>query len=318
MRTPHRLAPLALVAAIAACTTLPERDAALEQARIAHDSARNDPNVQRYAAAEYARADETYRAADAAWRNDDPARKVDHLAYLAQRRAELAIETGREKASEDAVARARADRDRVRADAASRSAAIAQQQATDAQIRANASATQAAAARQQAYAAQQQANLNAANAEAYRQQAATVDAQNRDLQAQLAELQAQNTDHGMVITLGDVLFETGSANLREPGRVAVDRIATFLQRYPQRTVEIEGFTDNVGGPAYNQELSERRADAVRFALVDRGIAATRITARGYGMSSPIASNADATGRQMNRRVEVVISDAYGRIPPQPG
>jgi outer membrane protein OmpA-like peptidoglycan-associated protein len=318
MRTPRRLAPLALVAAIAACTTLPERDAALEQARIAHDTARSDPNVQRYAAAEYARADETYLAADAAWRNNDSTRKVDHLAYLAQRRAELAIETGREKASEDAVARARADRDRVRADAASRSAAIAQQQASDAQLRANASAAQAAAAQQQAYAAQQAANANAANAESYRQQAITADAANRDLQAQLADLQARNTDHGMVITLGDVLFETGSATLRERGRVAIDKIAGFLQRYPQRTVEVEGFTDNVGGPGYNQELSERRADAVRFALVDRGIDSRRITARGYGMSNPVASNADATGRQMNRRVEVVISDAYGRIPPQPG
>lgn len=318
MTLPQRLAPLALVAALAACSTLPERDAALEQARIAHDAARADVNVQRYAAAEYARADSTWRAADAAWRNDDSAKRVDHLAYLAQRDAEIAIETGRQKASEDAVARARADRERIRADAAAQQAAIAQRQASEAQLRANASASQAAAARQQAYVAQRQANANAADAEAYRRQAVTVDAQNRELQAQLAELEARNTDHGMVITLGDLLFETGSANLRERGRVAIDKIADFLQRYPQRTVEVEGFTDNVGGQGYNQALSEHRADAVRFALVDRGIAASRITARGYGMSNPVASNADATGRQMNRRVEVVISDADGRIPPQPG
>ena len=104
MRMPLRFAPLALAVALAACSTLPERDAALENARAAHEAARADANVQTYAAAEYQRADETYRAAEAAWKDYDSHERVDHLAYLAQRRAEQAIETGRLKAAEARVA----------------------------------------------------------------------------------------------------------------------------------------------------------------------------------------------------------------------
>jgi outer membrane protein OmpA-like peptidoglycan-associated protein len=317
MRMPQRFAPLALAAALAACTTLPERDAALESAHAAHDSARADPDVQMYAAAEYQRADATYLAAEAAWKDYDSHTRVDHLAYLAQRRAEQAIEAGRLKAAEARVAQASAERDRVRLEAQARNAAVAQQQAQIAGLQAEASRAQAAEAQRQAYSAQQQANASAANAAAYQQQAAVANAQTSALQAQLADLQARNTDHGMVITLGDVLFETGKDRLREPGLVAVSKIADFLRRYPERTVEVEGFTDSIGSDAYNQELSEQRADAIRFALVDAGIAPARIIAHGYGEMHPIASNADSTGRQMNRRVEVVISDQYGRIPPQP-
>jgi outer membrane protein OmpA-like peptidoglycan-associated protein len=318
MKMPMRFAPLALVAAMAACTTMPQHDAALEQARVARDAARDDPNVQRYAAGEYAKADETYRAAEAALQNYDSTGKVDHLAYLAQRRAETAIDIGKEKAAENEVARAGELRERARADAAARAAIVAQRQASDAQLRADASAADAAEAQRRAALARQQADASATSAVIYQQQAAATDAQNHELQAQLAELQARNTDHGMVITLGDLLFETGSDRLRGSGRVAIDRIAAFLQRYPQRTVEVEGFTDSVGSEVYNEELSERRANAVRFALIDQGIVAERVMARGYGEAHPVASNADPTGRQMNRRVEVVISDAYGRIPPQPG
>jgi outer membrane protein OmpA-like peptidoglycan-associated protein len=317
MRMPRRFAPPALAAALAACSTLPERDAALESAHAAHDAARADPNVQMCAAAEYQRADATYLAAEAAWKDYDSHTRVDHLAYLAQRRAEQAIEAGRLKAAEASVAQASAERDRVRLEAQARNAAVAQQQAQIAGLQAEASRAQAAEAQRQAYTAQQQANASAANAAVYQQQAALATAQTSDLQAQLAELQARNTDHGMVITLGDVLFETGKDRLRGQGLVAVTKIADFLRRYPERTVEVEGFTDSVGSDAYNQDLSERRADAIRFALVDAGIVPARITARGYGETHPIASNADSTGRQMNRRVEVVISDQYGRIPPQP-
>jgi outer membrane protein OmpA-like peptidoglycan-associated protein len=128
----------------------------------------------------------------------------------------------------------------------------------------------------------------------------------QELDAALAELQASKTDRGLVITLGDVLFATGSADLKSGSRQALDRLATFLQTYPKRNVQIEGFTDNVGGNDYNQGLSERRAESVRNALTSMGIAADRIVTKGLGNSSPVADNATAEGRQQNRRVEVVI------------
>jgi len=86
-----------------------------------------------------------------------------------------------------------------------------------------------------------------------------------------------------------------------------------MSAYPQRRVSIEGFTDSVGNPDANQKLSERRASAVRIALIDRGIDPARLVARGYGEEYPVATNSNSAGRQLNRRVEIVISDATGMI-----
>ncbi|MEP7208527.1 MAG: OmpA family protein [Casimicrobiaceae bacterium] len=110
----------------------------------------------------------------------------------------------------------------------------------------------------------------------------------------------------MVLTLGDVLFDTGRAELKPGADRTIDQLATFLRENADRTVEIEGYTDSTGADALNQVLSERRAIAVKNALADRGIAATRVSARGFGETNPVASNDSAAGRQQNRRVEVVI------------
>lgn len=130
----------------------------------------------------------------------------------------------------------------------------------------------------------------------------------RELEAALAALQASKTDRGLVVVLGDVLFATGSADLKSGSRQTLDKLSTFLNAYPKRNVQIEGFTDNVGGDDYNVGLSERRADSVRDALTGMGIARDRILTKGFGKSSPVANNDTAAGRQQNRRVEVVILD----------
>jgi len=133
-------------------------------------------------------------------------------------------------------------------------------------------------------------------------------AKSRELEVALAELQASKTNRGLVITLGDVLFATGRADLKSGSRQTLDKLTTFLKAYPKRNVQVEGFTDNVGGDDYNQGLSQRRADSVRDALTGMGIASDRILSRGLGKSSPAADNDTAEGRQQNRRVEVVILD----------
>ncbi len=136
----------------------------------------------------------------------------------------------------------------------------------------------------------------------------------RKLQEQVAELEAKQTERGLVLTLGDVLFDTGKAQLKSGAMRTVDQLTGFLSQYPQRRVLIEGHTDSVGSADYNQRLSEDRANSVRYALLDRGIASTRIMVRGLGEDYPVASNDTASGRQQNRRVEVIISDDGGRIP----
>ena len=127
------------------------------------------------------------------------------------------------------------------------------------------------------------------------------------LAADLAALKAKPTDRGDVITLGDVLFATGRSELQGSADRSIDALSAFLAGHPERLVRIEGFTDSVGSETANQGLSERRASAVASALSRRGVASQRVAIQGYGESFPIASNETATGRQENRRVEVIIS-----------
>jgi outer membrane protein OmpA-like peptidoglycan-associated protein len=149
-----------------------------------------------------------------------------------------------------------------------------------------------------------------------KEQAAAATEALKQAQAELADLHAKQTDRGTVITLGDVLFDTGRAELKPGAFKPVSELARFLREHPERRVLIEGFTDNVGGDDLNQALSQRRADTVRSALITQGIASDRIDAAGRGKDFPVASNDDASGRQLNRRVELTISDETGHIQPR--
>lgn len=122
----------------------------------------------------------------------------------------------------------------------------------------------------------------------------------------LQELNAQQTNRGLVLTLGDVLFETGKSNLLSGSMRAIEKLAEFLIDNPDRMVLIEGHTDNVGSATFNLDLSLSRSLAVEEALVSKGIAKDRLLVKGYGEVYPVATNDDAGGRQRNRRVEIVI------------
>jgi outer membrane protein OmpA-like peptidoglycan-associated protein len=181
------------------------------------------------------------------------------------------------------------------ADAANRRANTAQANAADQQQIADAANSRAALA--QANASDQQAQAEAARAAA------------DDLQRQIEGLQARVTDRGLVLTLGDVLFASGAATLNAVGDPHLGKLAAFLTKYSDRTVLIVGYTDSIGGEDYNLGLSQRRADAVKFYLVNQGIDSSRLSASGMGKSSPVADNSSATGRQQNRRVEVTIENS---------
>jgi outer membrane protein OmpA-like peptidoglycan-associated protein len=124
-------------------------------------------------------------------------------------------------------------------------------------------------------------------------------------------LDGRDADRGLVLTVGDVAFDPGQSSLKASALTTVERLVQFMGDYPERSVRIEGHTDSAGDDATNLRLSERRAQAVRDALLERGIDAARITTIGYGEARPIASNDTPDGRQRNRRIEIVVSDEQG-------
>jgi outer membrane protein OmpA-like peptidoglycan-associated protein len=154
-----------------------------------------------------------------------------------------------------------------------------------------------------------QARVDAESARSSQADAAAMSArQAEELQRQIDLLEAEATERGLVLTLGDVLFATGSASIQGGTNQNLEKLVNFLNQYPDRKVLIEGHTDNVGSASFNQTLSRQRAESVRRFLVERGISGGRLTVSGYGFERPVASNSSAMGRQQNRRVEVVIEN----------
>ena len=281
-------AVLALAIALGACSSAPTTTSLLDQTRGDYMAAQNNPAVAQYAPVEFRQATAALdRANEAAARKDDAA-EVDKLAYIAKQRIGVAQEVAKQKGAEASMADAARQRDQIRLEARTAEAEAAKRSAEQAQ-----------------------AQADAARSQAENQAGATRDAQAKAdaLAAQLADLQAKQTERGIVITFGDVLFNTDQAVLTEGGQRTLRKLADVLNQNPDRSVMVEGFTDSTGSSAHNLELSQRRAEAVRSALMGMGIEGTRIATRGYGEAYPVAGNESAGSRQLNRRVEIVLSDA---------
>jgi outer membrane protein OmpA-like peptidoglycan-associated protein len=133
------------------------------------------------------------------------------------------------------------------------------------------------------------------------------------LEQELKDLQMKKTDRGLVLTLGDVLFDTGKATLKPGAYATVDRLANALKEDSSRKVLIEGHTDSTGSPEFNQMLSQNRAQSVQAALMERGVPGNQTSVVGKGQGSPIASNSTAAGRQQNRRVEMIFTEDRTRV-----
>lgn len=317
------LTALAAAALLSACATTHTPPPALVDARSVVKSAEADAQVLRHAPLELKKASDSLRRADELNAKGESLADVESAAYVARRQAETAVTLARAKTNEDEIKTAEAERERARADAraaearrAQAQAAAARADASNARVEASSARVEASVAQQQADAAKAEANDAQARAAMARQQAAvaqinaaSAQQQALTLQQQLAELQAQQTDRGMLVTLGDVLFEFGRADIKPGAQGALRKLATYLQEHPDRRVLIEGFTDSVGSDAANLALSERRAEAVAAALSALGVTGSRISTRGYGKSYPVAENSTDTNRALNRRVEVYISDS---------
>jgi outer membrane protein OmpA-like peptidoglycan-associated protein len=341
------LTAVVFAALLSGCSSSPQRPEGADDARARLTRLQADPELASRAPVAIREAEAAVRAAETPQRDHAYAqhlvriadRKVDTAWALAEgrlyedRRVDLSAERERvrldARTAEADRARREADEARLQAEAARidresarTQADIARSQAEAAMIEREAAAQQAEAARlereravadadtarTQAEAARLEQQRVAAEAAASREEAEAARRQAAELERQVAELNARETERGLLITLGDVLFETGRADLKGGATNNLARLATFLNEYDDRQVIIEGHTDNVGADDYNQQLSQRRAEAVKSFLQAHGIAASRISASGKGESQPVSSNDSSTGRQQNRRVEVIISN----------
>lgn len=269
----------------AACGGPPAQNPLLEEAASDYETAEKDKDVVRFAPVALKEAEEALELSRELWIAKADKLDIEHYAYLAKQKTAIARETALLNSAHNEIGRAESERQQVLLD-----------------VRKN----EAFRAEERARRALEEAQRERVSAEEARQRA-------EELAGRVNELEARQTERGLVLTLGDVLFDFNKSTLKSGGMRTVSELAGFLNQYPERNVLIEGHTDSIGSDEYNFNLSERRANAVKEALINYGIAASRIRIRGLGKLHPVTSNATNSGRQQNRRVEVVISDETGRI-----
>lgn len=271
------LVGLAVAAVLSACSAAPPRNEPLETARAMVPEVERSPRAG-VAAADIANARTSLDAANRLAASKAKMLDIEYEANNAVTSAQIANEK---------ILTAQANEE-IASGTAQRQAVLIQARERESQR----SADQAGDARRQANAAESRAD---------------------SLEAELADLKVKKTERGLVLTLGDVLFDTSQATLKSGAYGTLDRLATALREKSGRRVLIEGHTDSVGSDENNQGLSERRAQSVQLALTQRGVARDQTSALGKGENFPVATNDSAEGRQSNRRVELIFTEDQTRI-----
>jgi outer membrane protein OmpA-like peptidoglycan-associated protein len=296
------LLPLAVVAGCASAEVEQAAKAQLGRAQTAYRQAQSDPSVQAYAQLQLADAQKAFQAAEQAKTPEE----MQQLGYLAERKAQIASTVGATRKIEQDTQQLSKETGDILLQKRERELRAARGEADDARKAAEARARDAETKAREAEQARAQAESARAQADAEAKARAAEQAKTATLTRELADLKAQQTERGLVLTVGDVLFATGKAEIASGGLRSINKLAEFLKQNPKRNLLIEGYTDNTGSEDFNLGLSQRRADAVKDALTSKGVASDRITTKGYGPKYPVVANDSAAGRQQNRRVEVVV------------
>jgi outer membrane protein OmpA-like peptidoglycan-associated protein len=290
---------------LAACAVAPVKPDGATEARNKLTRLQSDQNLANRAPLAIKEADAAVSAAEQPQTDKELGA---YLVYMADRKVEIARAQADTSLAEDQRGALSAQREKARLDARTREADVAEGKVASARAEGAEQKVAADQARNEAGAAQLAADQARNEAGAAHLAAANSEEQAAELQRQVDALQARPTDRGLVLTLGDVLFASGKADLLSGASGNLNKLAAFLDKYPDRTVVIEGYTDNVGSEDYNQGLSERRAESVKSYLAGQGIGVIRLSALGKGETGAVGDNNSAAGRQQNRRVEVIISN----------
>lgn len=313
---------LLLAALIVGCAATPKRDLDFERLSTAMAELSGDPVLGTLAGRERARAEEALRRLRESTDRDRP-----HLAYLAQRRVDLAYAAAQAEQAEQQIVQLEREHDRILLEASRRDAELSRLEteklrlqnlarAEEAErMRAEADlarergvelSAEADRARAEAEQARRMAEAQQREASAARREADLATAAAEALRIQLQTLVASEEDRGLVMTLGETVFAPGQSGMRAEARANLGRVVDFLAEHPGRRVRIEGHTDSTGNRNANQVLSQRRAEAVRRALIEEGVPESRLEALGMGQDFPLAPNDTAEGRARNRRVEIIV------------
>lgn len=231
------------------------------------------------------------------------AQAVEQIAAVEEERTRLLLRASRLEVEQ---ARREAERAMLQSGAAREEAERTRMEAMTAQELSEQAAERERAARLEAEAARRLAEAQASEIELARREAELATETAASLRRRLEYLELRETDRGVVVTLGDVLFASGETRLQPAARSQLDDVVRLLQEAPEKQIRIEGHTDSTGSESVNMRISRQRAEAVQQALVDLGVAASRIRAVGMGPDFPIASNESADGRSKNRRVDVIL------------
>jgi len=325
-RIPTKAGLVLMLVLVTACVAAPKKDLALDRVRGELDDLKSNSELAGYAPLALGEAERALRKAELA-SGDDLYRS--YLVYMADRRIQIARTMAEReqhekildalekqhsemliKASQMEAGQARMDAERARLLVATTTedAQRAEQEKQQALQKEAESARAAKLSAEEADQARRLAESQASEAKYARLEAELASQQIDSLQRQLENLQLRQTESGVVVTLGDVLFASGQAQLVEGGRSSLEEVVDLLQTEPDKNIRVEGHTDSLGDAEANLKLSEQRAQAVLDALVSLGVDSSRITSMGMGEDFPIASNDDEEGRARNRRVDVILLD----------
>ena len=272
---------------IASCATTREPSQKLTALQDQYSSMSSEAYIKEYAPLALKDAEDAISKVKKAEQSHEEKSTVEHYQYIAQKKLDVAMELAKQKRAEAKIEKAELNRKdalltsktqkleeaNAKVDVMSERLSVAEQEKKDAM-------------------------------EAARE----MEAKANEMAKKLKNISVSTTERGLVITMGNILFDVNQANLKSETQNTVARIAELLKEYPDRNVMIEGFTDSSGTDSYNKDLSERRAEQVKFLLSSNGVASNRLNSIGYGESYPAASNETNQGRQKNRRVELVIAN----------
>lgn len=286
------LSSLGIIFLLIGCGGPPQNNPLLLEAEADYRQAESDSLVVLKAPVALKEAEENLEKSKAIWEEKGDGDLIEHYAYIAKQKTAIAIETAKLNEAQDAVERAETERKEVLLMARKAEAEAAERRA------------------QQALKEAKQERLAAEQA---REEAKNANQRAEEMADRILELEAKQTERGLVLTLSDVLFDFNSAELKPGSKKVVTELTGFLNEYPERKILIEGYTDSIGSAEYNRQLSKKRAAALRTALLENGVSPTKVDIKAYGEEYPVATNINEAGRQQNRRVEIVISDEDGSV-----